>query len=137
MKNTTRQWTPDEQDRINRRRNDPAWELATEAEMATMSETEEADWKHENETIDQGVGMIRDKLRELGLSDQMKLRYSNLLGEMTPDYPPTYGGMVEHLRDDPSTENYRFFTTVVRRSHTLTRQGRANVLRDLRDAMRQ
>ena len=77
------------------------------------------------ETIDQGVGMIRDKLRELGLSDQ------------TPDYPPTYAGMVEHLRDDPSTENYRFFTTVVCRSRNLTRQGRANVLRDLRDAMRQ
>jgi hypothetical protein len=43
----TRQWTPEEQARINRRRNDPAWELATEEEMATTSDSDEAARKRE------------------------------------------------------------------------------------------
>ena len=51
----------------------------------------------------------------------MKTRYSESLGCDAPDYPPTYGGMVEHLRDDPSEENYRWFTGVVRKARNLSR----------------
>jgi len=35
-------WTKQQQERIDRRRNDPAWELATEEEMANTSDEDEA-----------------------------------------------------------------------------------------------
>jgi hypothetical protein len=38
-------WTSEQRARIDRRRNDPAWELATEEEMANTSEDAELNLK--------------------------------------------------------------------------------------------
>ena len=64
-----------------------------------------------------------------------KTRFSAPLGCDVPDYPPTYAGMIEQSRDEGTAEAYHYAATIIRRSRNLSRQGRANALRDLRDAM--
>ena len=60
----------------------------------------------------------------------MKARFCELLGYNMP----TYAGMIEKARDAGTPEEYHFAATIIRRARNLTRLGRANALRDLRDA---
>lgn len=48
----------------------------------------------------------------------------------------TYDDMVRAVAAEPTAEMYQWAIAVARGSHNLTRQGRVNVLRDLRDAYR-
>jgi len=52
---------------------------------------------------------------------------------MAKRYEPTYEGYIQRAIDSGTDEEYRWAAAIIRKSRNLTRQGRANALRDLRD----